>query len=398
MFIWIFCGLFGGFVFLSDRWNTTENQNLALSNAKEKVQNAIFALKHIDLAKITQDPQIFCEGLGVGLLVEGYGELISSCAPSLPQDKYEVISQEILIGEKKITVWASPNLKKSYADLLILVMFMLSVLCVFGILYWIFQRQFESILSFSKNQKKSTLFSFDEVKVFSKQLNRLEKILFKREQKASKQAQKIKLKNTQLSNLISAISHELKNPLSIIQLSLDALKNPKLTQKDLFEQKIHHQVVRLNQLTHKLNFVFNLDVKQLQLEEFDLFETARRVILAQGNDRIELLGEKTWVRGDVFLIEQVMINLISNALKYSQREILIEVKNQKFKITDYGEGIAPDQIKKITKKFYKINAENENSFGLGLFIIKRILALHQSHLKIKSKLGEGSHFSFKLEG
>lgn len=54
------------------------------------------------------------------------------------------------------------------------------------------------------------------------------------------------------------------------------------------------------------------------------------------------------------------------------------------------------QIKLITKKFYKIDVKSDNSFGLGLFLVKKILNIHKSYLEISSTLGYGSSFSFKL--
>ncbi len=74
--------------------------------------------------------------------------------------------------------------------------------------------------------------------------------------------------------MISAISHELKNPLSVIDLSLEMLKDEKLEDKKLKKElleKISRQSVKLNALTHKLNFVFNLNSEALQMQEFDLF-------------------------------------------------------------------------------------------------------------------------------
>ncbi|MCV3463429.1 ATP-binding protein, partial [Campylobacter sp. FU_497] len=101
-------------------------------------------------------------------------------------------------------------------------------------------------------------------------------------------------------------------------------------------------------------------------------------------------------KADSFLIEQVIINLISNALKYSQKDIFIEVKNQEFTIQDQGIGIEEKYLKLITKKFYKINTSQNNSFGLGLFLVKKILTLHKSSLKIQSNPQKGSIFSFSI--
>lgn len=409
VFISIFCVLFVLFAGVSYQWNVQSNTKQAILDSQTRIQHALFALKSIDPKEINQDNlQSLSEGLGVELLVVKKDRYISSSPQSIQKQNFKessspiyedgIVYQVLYLRDKMLVLYMFPQIRVDDLNLVIFCVFMLCVICICWLLYVSFKEQFEQILSPTQKGKAKSLLSlrFGEMQVFSEQLQKLEKILARRDQKTLKQTQKIKLKNEQLSNLLSAISHELKNPLSIIQLSLDGLENPKIEQKDLFCQKIRHQVVRLNQLTHKLNFVFNLDIKQVQFEEFDLFEVVQGIIQAQDNHRIKLLGETTFVRGDVFLIEQVVINLISNALKYSQDEILIEIKDGKFKITDYGIGITQEQIKKVTKKFYKANPESENSFGLGLFIVKKILTLHQSRLKIKSKPNEETSFAFRL--
>nr|WP_249206109.1 HAMP domain-containing sensor histidine kinase [Helicobacter kayseriensis] len=409
VFIGIFCALFVLFAGVSYQWNVQSNTKQAILDSQTRIQHALFALKSIDPKEINQDNlQSLSEGLGVELLVVKKDRYISSSPQSIQKQNFKessspiyedgMVYQVLYLRDKMLVLYMLPQIRVDGLNLVIFCVFMLCVICICWLFYVSFKEQFEQILSPTQKGKAKSLLSlrFGEMQVFSEQLQKLEKILARRDQKTLKQTQKIKLKNEQLSNLLSAISHELKNPLSIIQLSLDGLENPKIEQKDLFYQKIRHQVVRLNQLTHKLNFVFNLDIKQVQFEEFDLFEVVQGIIQAQDNHRIKLLGETTFVRGDVFLIEQVVINLISNALKYSQDEILIEIKDGKFKITDYGIGITQEQIKKVTKKFYKANPESENSFGLGLFIVKKILTLHQSRLKIKSKPNEETSFAFRL--
>ena len=98
------------------------------------------------------------------------------------------------------------------------------------------------------------------------------------------------------------------------------------------------------------------------------------------------------------MIEQVLINLISNSLKYSQKDVVLTVSNQTVTVRDFGEGIKEDSIKLITKKFYKLDSKSNNSFGLGLFLVKKILSIHGSYLEISSLVGQGSTFSFKLKG
>ncbi|EAJ6871221.1 HAMP domain-containing histidine kinase [Campylobacter coli] len=265
-------------------------------------------------------------------------------------------------------------------------------------------KSFKKILEFLNfiNDSKPVILEdsiFKELNLLNKKLLKTKEKILKNAQKNKKQSDKIALKNTQLASVISAISHELKNPLSVIELSLEMLKDKNLKdeklKKELLE-KISRQSLKLNALTHKLNFVFNLNHEALQMQEFDLFALCEKIVKNPGFERVILRGKSTKVKADEFLIEQVIINLLSNALKYSQKEVILIAQNQKISVLDFGKGIEEDQLKLITKKFYKINTKSDNSFGLGLFLVKKILSIHKSYLEISSTVSQGSKFSFKL--
>ncbi|HEB9286742.1 TPA: HAMP domain-containing histidine kinase [Campylobacter coli] len=265
-------------------------------------------------------------------------------------------------------------------------------------------KSFKKILEFLNfiNDSKSVILEdsiFKELNLLNKKLLKTKEKILKNTQKNKKQSDKIALKNTQLASVISAISHELKNPLSVIELSLEMLKDENLKdeklKKELLE-KISRQSLKLNALTHKLNFVFNLNHEALQMQEFDLFTLCEKIVKNPGFERVILRGKSTKVKADEFLIEQVIINLLSNALKYSQKEVILIAQDQKISVLDFGKGIEEDQLKLITKKFYKINTKSDNSFGLGLFLVKKILSIHKSYLEISSTVSQGSKFSFKL--
>ncbi|MCR6577518.1 sensor histidine kinase [Campylobacter insulaenigrae] len=282
----------------------------------------------------------------------------------------------------------------------IFVIFLLVLSFTFIFIYKTFKEYFQELLNFIKNINLESTFTFK--KIFFKDLNLINTFLLKiknhihkQNSQNKKQAKKIKTKNEQLSNLISVISHELKNPLSVINLSLESLKNNQNspTQTYLID-KIQKQSFKINQLTHKLNFAFNLN--SINKEKFDLFKLSQEIVNSFNETRIHIDGEKSEVFADIFLIEHVIINLINNALKYSSKDIYIQIKNCEFIIKDEGIGIEEKHLKLITKKFYKINPSHSNSFGLGLFLVKKILSLHNSALQIKSTPNKESTFSFKL--
>ncbi|EAL2830158.1 HAMP domain-containing histidine kinase [Campylobacter lari] len=289
-------------------------------------------------------------------------------------------------------------------NILIFLLFLAVLTAIYIFIFNFFKKYFQELLLFIKNIKSQSEFHFTknffyDLNSLNLRLLKIKKLFYEKELQNKKQAKKIKMKNTQLSNLISAISHELKNPLSVINLSLQSLEKEHNdeTMKKFMLEKIHKQSVKINQLTHKLNFVFNLNITSLNEENFDLYALSKNIVENFNESRIKIQGEQTFIKADSFLIEQVIINLISNALKYSQKDIFIEVKNQEFTIQDQGIGIEEKYLKLITKKFYKINTSQNNSFGLGLFLVKKILTLHKSSLKIQSSPQKGSVFSFSIK-
>ncbi len=266
---------------------------------------------------------------------------------------------------------------------------------------------FQKILLFLDKIDKKERISLDksplkELSLLNDKLYKSKNELLKKQKQNKKQSDKISLKNTQLSSVISAISHELKNPLSVIELGVSSLKEQGIDDKTrlLMLNKIHEQCLKLDTLTNKLNFVFNLNEQALQKRHFDIFSLCEKISSNLLYERVSLRGKPCEVLADELLIEQVLINLLTNALKYSKKEVRLLVTPLKngvrVSVKDRGIGIERSKLKLITKKFYKINPASENSFGIGLFLVKKILALHESELKIQSELGRGSEFSFVL--
>ncbi|PAF42046.1 HAMP domain-containing sensor histidine kinase [Helicobacter sp. 11S03491-1] len=249
----------------------------------------------------------------------------------------------------------------------------------------------------------------EEFEEISKLIIKLSEILQKQEKKVKKNSKKLHLKYLQSSSIIAALSHELKNPLAVISGYCDTMiqaeiKNElDILQRRRFLNKIHAQSQRLNNLLNRLNLALRLenDLAKLEINSFNLKPLIQEVVsnlrLRYYNKNITLILKDSIVDADKILLEHVIINLVENALKYSKKKIKIILKDKEVKIIDDGEGIEEKKINLITKKFYRIEEKyQENSLGLGLFIVKYILKLHHSELKIKSKPAKGSVFSFKL--
>ena len=103
------------------------------------------------------------------------------------------------------------------------------------------------------------------------------------------------------------------------------------------------------------------------------------------------------IKADPSLFSVVIGNLVENAYKYSEDEVIINFDTKSIDIIDTGIGISSRNLEKITNKFYRVQGNSwNNSLGLGLFIVNNIIKLHNFSLVIDSQENEGSTFSIKL--
>lgn len=266
----------------------------------------------------------------------------------------------------------------------------------------------ERYLSGSSDLKNLNLSAHFFTKEFSKINIRLIKTLQKikkREKEKRKYTAKIKLKNRQRSDMLSAIAHEFRNPIASIigyaqTLTDDAHIPPKLRNK--FLNKIYNNGEKIEELLNRLLLWnrFESGKQKLHLNKFDIKLLTIDVTVNledRYNREIIVTGEALYVKADKALIEIVIKNLIENALKYSNDIVYVKINQNIISIIDNGVGISHENIEKVTKKFFRTDEHTwDNSMGLGLAIVKQILKLHNTTLEIESKEGIGSTFSFKL--
>jgi signal transduction histidine kinase len=228
----------------------------------------------------------------------------------------------------------------------------------------------------------------------------------KREDIKQRYNAKLKLKNQQRADMISAIAHEFRNPIASIMGYSQTLQDdpdiPKALQEK-FLGKIYNNGNKIEALLSRLILwnKFESGEATLHKSSFDIYTLTQEVklVLEEQYKGREILieGESHVVDADRTLMEVVLKNLIENALKYSKDEVLVEIEEESISVCDKGVGISDKDLDKVTKKFYRSGTHNwDNSMGLGLSIVKTILALHKSKLYIQSKVDEGSTFSFKL--
>ncbi len=224
--------------------------------------------------------------------------------------------------------------------------------------------------------------------------------------------------NKMKSELVTMVAHELKSPLTSIYGFSDLLRDLNVRNVKVKEYStiILNETSRLVKLVNKFLDLSKLEEGkiQIQIHPFNIEQLVDKIITSymstaqSKNIQIEktCLPHICLAYGDQQLIEQVIQNLISNAIKYSPSgsEITIKLEQKDKVITisviDNGYGIPEDSLDKIFRKFYRVNHTDEDSefgSGLGLALTKEIIDQHNSELKVNSTLGRGSIFYFTLQ-
>ena len=301
------------------------------------------------------------------------------------------------------------NFKKLTFEIFIYISFFLII--AFISTYFIsikIQRETDSILYFLKeitNKKKPIFlqsnYTFEFYKI-AKLLNKVAKKISKKDEIKAKHTAKLTLANRQKDDIISAISHEFKNPIAIISgYSQTLIEDENLSQtlKIKFLNKILSNSNKMSQIVDKLRLTLKLQDNnhKLILNKVSIKKIVENSIsdlkIKYKNREIKVFGVDKEINADEILIGIAISNLIENALKYSQDDVIIEINENSISITDKGIGISQENLENIFKKYYRATSNNwNNSLGLGLFIVKSILNVHNFKLEINSKIGNGSTF------
>ena len=221
------------------------------------------------------------------------------------------------------------------------------------------------------------------------------------------------------TDFINNMTHEFKTPIATINLALDAIKNPKIINdnekvlryvKMIREEnkRMHTQVenvLRISKLEKN-----QLDVSKEKVDVHDIIEEAitHVVLLVKdkgGSIKINLKAKITEILASQFHLTNVIVNILDNAIKYSEDAPIIEILTENtekyiiIKIKDNGIGMNKSVQKNIFKKFYREergNVHNVKGHGLGLSYVKKIIEIHQGEVYVESEKGIGSTFTVKL--
>ncbi|NLK77065.1 MAG: cell wall metabolism sensor histidine kinase WalK [Clostridiales bacterium] len=216
---------------------------------------------------------------------------------------------------------------------------------------------------------------------------------------------------------IANVSHDFRSPLTSIKGYIEAIMDGTIPyeMQDKYLNIILFETERLNKLTQGMLELNKYGKKgtMLDISRFDINNTIKMVVQSfegtctQKKISFELIltGQTLFVSADMSKIQQVLYNLIDNAIKFSHADSSITIetteKNEKVfvSVKDTGIGIPKDSIKKIWERFYKTDlsrGKDKKGTGLGLAIVKEIISAHNENINVISTEGVGTEFIFTL--
>ena len=216
-------------------------------------------------------------------------------------------------------------------------------------------------------------------------------------------------------SFIANVSHELKTPMTSIAGFIDGMLDGTIPpeKQDQYMKIVSDEVKRLSRLVHAMLNLSRIDSGELKMNcvKMDLTEMVGTVLVAS-EQRIEQKGlsitgledcERQEIHGDYDLMNQVLYNLLDNAIKFTndggnihirlcreQDRVCVSIRNS-------GDGIPPEEMPRIFERFYKSDRSrglDKNGVGLGLYIVNTVVRLHGGEISVCSKQGEFTEFAF----
>lgn len=223
------------------------------------------------------------------------------------------------------------------------------------------------------------------------------------------------------NDFINNMTHEFKTPIATISLAVDAMKNEKVLQSrekiSYFSSIIKEENQRMNRQVETILKASQLERQEvnLNLQPMHAHEVIKDVVEnftlqlqdKQGKADVTLNAENDSINADEVHFNNLINNLIDNAVKYSKENTPLQLKistssNEKYlfiRVEDNGIGMSKETVKRVFERFYRAhtgNLHNVKGFGLGLSYVKTMVHGHGGEIKVDSTLGKGSTFTLQL--
>ncbi len=207
---------------------------------------------------------------------------------------------------------------------------------------------------------------------------------------------------------VSDVSHEIRTPITVILAQCDFAKGSDIEDKDEALEVITRQATKMRRLVSELLTLSRMDrgIDKANLQLGSLSEILKEIcedqqfIIPEGVQLVSFIEDDIMIDFDEIMINRLVVNLMSNAVKYSHSKGYVEVRLQRenssvvLSVSDNGIGIKQDDIEKIWRRFYQVETarSNKESMGLGLSMVAEIAKLHNAKVEVQSQLGVGSRF------
>ncbi len=233
------------------------------------------------------------------------------------------------------------------------------------------------------------------------------------ERKVEERTHQLQVANLAKSRFLAAASHDLRQPLHALNLFVAQLR----TEEDQAER--NRVVARIDAAVDAMNELFNalLDISKLDagvltpdFSEFPVEHLLERIVSTFASAarekglQLRVVGSRAWVRSDFILLERILLNLVSNAVRYTARGgVVVGCRRRdgrlRIDVCDSGIGIPQDQQGNIFGEFYRLAGPDRGrtgGLGLGLAIVDRLCHLLEHQIELSSRLGRGSRFSVSV--
>ncbi len=216
-------------------------------------------------------------------------------------------------------------------------------------------------------------------------------------------------------DFIANVSHELRTPLTVVNGFLETLidaQSENGTTRQHHLQLMHEQAQRMHRLVEDLLTLSRLESRETPVadETVDVRQLVREVAdearaLSLGRHQIDVDLTPGFVLGSREELRSAFANIVSNAVRYTPDGGIISLAwredagGGRFEVSDTGLGVAPEDIPRLTERFYRVDksrSRETGGTGLGLAIVKHVLLRHGGHLDVQSEIGRGSTFSAVL--
>lgn len=233
----------------------------------------------------------------------------------------------------------------------------------------------------------------------------------------NKMADELAIEDDSRKSFVANVSHELKTPMTSISGFIDGILDGTIPPED--EKKylriVSSEVQRLSRMVVSMLNLSKMEAGEIsiKLKKYDIGKQLFETLLSfekridEGNITIEGFEDMgtVFVNADTDLLQQVLYNLLDNATKFTPKSGVISIRaendTEKTTVTirNSGQGISPEEIARIFERFYKVDKSRSydtKGVGLGLYIVKTIINMHDGEISANSKLGEYTEFSFTI--